>query len=203
MPPLAVAWDVDGTLVDSEPVHLAALIAVSARYGIDLSHDREDRFLGMHLGAVWAAMSPHYPSSLTMDDWVAQILAEYNVHVRDIIVIPQMLDALHRLHELGVPQVCVSNSERPIVDINIRMLGIENLLRFSISRDDVNAGKPDPEPYREACRRLGFEPHNVLAVEDSETGLLSATAAGLQAVKISLENADDFAHAILHRFAVA
>jgi HAD superfamily hydrolase (TIGR01509 family) len=187
MMPIAVAWDIDGTLVDSEPVHLAALVAVSGRYGLDLSGDPPDRFLGKHLGDVWETLQGLYPPDLAMAEWVEEILGEYHSRQRDVAVIRDMLDAMHALHALGIPQACVSNSERFIVDTNIAVLGVSDLIQFSISRDDVGAGKPDPEPYLEACRRFGALPGQVVAVEDSDTGARSAHAAGLKVVRFHPE----------------
>jgi HAD superfamily hydrolase (TIGR01509 family) len=200
MRPLAVAWDIDGTLLDSEPVHLLALLTVSARHGVDLSNDPEDRFVGQHLGDVWKILSPGYPAGLSEQDWVAQILAEYALQSHRLVAVEPMLQTMLHVHALGIPQVCVSNSERPIVDTNIAVLEIAGMIDFSISRDDVAAGKPDPEPYREACRRLGLEPGRVLAVEDSDTGAASARAAGLEVVRITLETAEETMRAILARF---
>ena len=82
-------------------------------------------------------------------------------------------------------QACVSNSGRTIVDANIKALGIGKIIAFSMSLEDVSAGKPDPEPYREAARRLGAEPQATVAVEDSGAGARSARAAGLFVVGYS------------------
>ena len=90
-----------------------------------------------------------------------------------------------RFARAGVAQACVSNSGRTIVDANIKALGIGKIIAFSISLDDVSAGKPDPEPYREAARRFGAEPQATVAVEDSGAGARSARAAGLYVVGYS------------------
>jgi HAD superfamily hydrolase (TIGR01509 family) len=89
---------------------------------------------------------------------------------------------MRELAARGVAQACVSNSGRRIVDANITALGIGKMIAFSLSLEDVSAGKPDPEPYREAARRLGAEPQGVVAVEDSGAGARSARAAGLYVV---------------------
>ncbi len=65
------------------------------------------------------------------------------------------IETMRELAERGVAQACVSNSGRTIVDANIKALGVGKLIAFSLSLDDVSSGKPDPEPYREAARRLG------------------------------------------------
>ena len=82
---------------------------------------------------------------------------------------PGALEAVRALAALGVAQACVSNSGRAIVDANLDALGIRPTMAFSISLDDVSAGKPDPEPYREAARRFAL-PGGVAAVEDSGAG---------------------------------
>ena len=92
---------------------------------------------------------------------------------------------MRELAARGVAQACVSNSGRRIVDANITALGIGKMIAFSLSLEDVSAGKPDPEPYREAARRLGAEPQAVVAVEDSGAGARSARAAGLYVVGYS------------------
>ena len=68
------------------------------------------------------------------------------------------------------------------MDANLALLGLADLLDFSLSLDDVAAGKPDPEPYRAAAERLGIPPRRMAAIEDSPSGLASARAAGCFAV---------------------
>jgi len=182
--PKAVAWDIDGTLIDSEPLHLAALVTVSARYGLDLSHEPEDRFRGRHMGDVWRALRAFYPGGLSEQRWADGIIDTYIESAASLRPMPGALETIRELHARGIPQACVSNSERRVVDANLKALGVIGLIEFSISRDDVTAGKPDPEPYRQACDRLGFAPADVLAVEDSDPGAQSARAAGLNVLRI-------------------
>ncbi|WP_141342467.1 HAD family hydrolase [Bradyrhizobium sp. USDA 3458] len=84
----------------------------------------------------------------------------------------------------GIRQACVSNSSRRIVDANLATLTWLPYLQFSISLDDVVNGKPHREPYATAARRLGVEPQHLLAVEDNDSGLASASAAGLRTAVI-------------------
>ena len=76
----------------------------------------------------------------------------------------------------------MSNSGRAIVDANLDALGIRPTMAFSLSLDDVIAGKPDPAPFREAARRFALPPQAIVAVEDSGAGARSARAAGLYVV---------------------
>ena len=178
----AVAWDIDGTLIDSEPLHERALAVASAALGADLSDIEPDAFRGVHAIDIWKALKPRFRTSATFKTWIAAIEDDYIARAGELRPIPGAIEAMQALAARGVAQACVSNSGRRIVDANIKALGIGKLISFSLSLADVSAGKPDPEPYREAARRLGVEPKATVAVEDSGAGARSARAAGLYVV---------------------
>ncbi|MBK1663037.1 HAD family hydrolase [Rhodospirillum rubrum] len=178
-PPKAIAWDIDGTLIDSEPTHLRALITVSAAHGVDLTTGPADRFLGVHMADVWTLLRPQYTGGLTYERWLAEIIACYGDDRATLAPMPGALDTVAAFAAAGIPQACVSNSLREIVDANLAVLGIAPDLAFSLSFEDVPAGKPDPAPYRLAARRFGVDPASVWAIEDSLTGARSALDAGL------------------------
>lgn len=184
----AIAWDVDGTLVDSEPLHHRALLAGSAAFGVDLSDLPDEAFRGVHMGDVWQILRPRLPAALREDEWLAAINHHYVNHRHELIELPQAVETIRAIADLGLPQVCVSNSARMIVDANLDALGVAPLMAFSISLDDAVRGKPDPWPYAEACRRLGVAPATVLAVEDSRTGITSALAAGLPCAALGFDD---------------
>ncbi|MGO4334832.1 HAD family hydrolase [Labrys sp. KB_33_2] len=175
----AIAWDIDGTLVDSEPLHQEALNAISHDLGIDMSDLHDDRFRGIHMGDVWRMLESRMPAGVTEESWGTSIVDYYIARAHTLKPLPGVLDLVRRFAAAGIRQACVSNSSRRVVDANLAGLGILPFIDFSISLDDVAKGKPDPEPYATACRRLGALPAHVLGVEDSHTGFASAKAAGL------------------------
>jgi HAD superfamily hydrolase (TIGR01509 family) len=181
----AVAWDIDGTLIDSEPLHQRGLVAASAALGVDISDIAPEAFRGVHAIDIWEALKPRFPVGSSLKTWIAGIEGYYVAHAGELEPIPGALAAMRKLAELGVAQACVSNSGRTIVDANIEALGIEKMIAFSLSLDDVSSGKPDPEPYREAARRFALPAAEVVAVEDSGAGARSARAAGLYVVGYS------------------
>ncbi len=179
----AVAWDIDGTLMDSESLHLHALIAVSKRYGVDLSAEPEERFRGVHMSDVWFALHEEFPGSLTEERWNGEIVDWYVENAERLTPMPGAVETVNVLARMGVAQFCVSNLAWRVVDTNIERLGIGSLLAGSISVEDVMRGKPDPEPYLKAVSALGVPRTNVLAVlavEDSPTGARAARSARLR-----------------------
>jgi beta-phosphoglucomutase-like phosphatase (HAD superfamily) len=169
-----IAWDIDGTLVDSEPRHLRALLRASALWGVDLSDLPDETFQGVHVAYL---------------DWLEAINDGYLCDREEMPVVPGALEAMQLFAGLGLPQICVSNSSRSVVDANIRGLGISDTIIGSISLDDVTNGKPDAEPYAKACAALGVDNRNVVAIEDSATGLRSAISAGLITVALTRDPA--------------
>ena len=178
----AVAWDVDGTLIDSEGLHQRSLIETGAEFGVDLSDLPDEAFRGVHTRDVWTALKPRFPVSVDRKTWNAAIQRFYIARAPSLSPIPGALEAVRALAAKGVAQACVSNSGRAIVDANLEALQIRPAISFSISLEDVSAGKPDPEPYREAARRFALPAAAVVAVEDSGAGARSARAAGLYVV---------------------
>jgi HAD superfamily hydrolase (TIGR01509 family) len=178
----AVAWDIDGTLIDSERLHQLALLETSASFGVDLSDLPEEAFRGTHMRDVWSALQHRFPKGTEMEAWHAAIERHYVTRAPALAASPGALDTILALGARGVLQACVSNSGRAVVDANLDALGIRDKIAFSISLDDVTVGKPNPEPFREAARRFGLPPAEVMAVEDSAAGARSATDAGLYVV---------------------
>lgn len=182
----AVAWDIDGTLIDSEPAHHAALIMVSARYGAVIAPD-DPRFLGVAMEKVWEIVQALYPANLSQRAWREEIVAAYIATAATLMPMAGAREAVAALRRAGVKQGCVSNSTRRIVEANLARLDFADAFEFAIAREDVVRAKPDPEPYALACRRFGLRPTQILVVEDSDAGAAAAYAAGVRLV-LRVEN---------------
>lgn len=182
----AVAWDVDGTLVDSEPLHHDALLAACANWNVDISDIQGDEFRGVHMGDVWKAIAARMPASASEAEWNRANDDYYVRHRKVLKPMPLALETVKALDEAGITQICVSNAGRVILDANIDALGLADVMQFTLSLDDVAKGKPDPEPYMAGAARLKLRPDQVAAVEDSATGRRAARAAGLVVIAYDL-----------------
>jgi HAD superfamily hydrolase (TIGR01509 family) len=181
----AVAWDIDGTLVDSEPLHLEALRAACNDYGVDISDLSDDAFVGVNVYDAWTRLKGHFPTGMDRADLITKINSYYaeNSPLR-VVPTTGAVDTVLTLYR-AIPQVAVSNSNRVVVDANLNVLGLERAITWSVSLDDVARGKPDPLPYLNATSRLQLRASRILAVEDSGTGVQSAKAAGPMVVGFS------------------
>ncbi|WBU60901.1 HAD family hydrolase [Paracoccus albus] len=180
----AIIWDIDGTLVDSEPLHLRALLHVCEHHGADISDLPDDHFVGVNVNDVWTALSNRFPAGLTMADWLDQLNGYYIDHASRLAPIKNAVQAVRQLHAMGIRQGAASNSNRRVVDANLRALGLSDIIELSVSLDDVTRGKPDPQPYLRALDRMGLDVDRTCAVEDSATGVASARRAGMRVIAL-------------------
>lgn len=178
-PPIrAVLWDIDGTLLDSEPHHHSATLAVCRSHGYELSAEDGARFLGCGFPEFYASLDARSPMPVPFRAWVDAITDRYLEGIAGVTPREGAYALVAAFAGLGLRQACVSNSGRRVVEANLRAIALPHL-EFAVSRDDVSNGKPDPEGYRLAAHRLGVPPEACAAIEDSPTGARAAKAAGM------------------------
>lgn len=176
----AVFWDMDGTLVDSEPLHDAALVAAMRSVGLEPPADLHERVLGQTAAHVYAMMREEFGLTLPFDDWIGRKYRHYLSQAHALKPRPGAVEVFERLHRLGVAQAIVSNSDRLVVDANLRAVGLAHPGLRSISRNDVREGKPHPEPFLRAAWLFGVDPADAVAIDDSRTGASAGVAAGMK-----------------------
>jgi HAD superfamily hydrolase (TIGR01509 family) len=189
----AVALDVDGTLVDSEPLHLRALQAACRAHDVDISDHGPSPFVGVSIADVWRVLAPRFERTLGhLDDngerqFRATVTEHYLAHADEVQALPGARQAIEHLAQQGVALAAVSNSERAIVEANLRAVGAQAHFGAVVSLDDVRNPKPAPEPYLQALMHLGASAHDAWAVEDSPSGARSARAAGLRVLVVGAD----------------
>ncbi|RWO60498.1 HAD family phosphatase [Mesorhizobium sp.] len=182
MTPKAVFWDMDGTLVDSEPLHEAALIAALHSVGIAAPANLHERVLGIAAWPVYEMLRDEFSLGLAFDDWIVRKYDHYLPMAETLKPRPGAIEIYNELRALGVAQAVVSNSDRLVVDANLRMVGLFYPGMKTISRNDVREGKPHAEPFLRAAWLAGVDPADAMAVEDSVTGATAGLAAGMRTI---------------------
>jgi HAD superfamily hydrolase (TIGR01509 family) len=182
MTPKAVYWDMDGTLIDSEPLHEEALVVALRGLGIAPPADLHERVLGVAAYPVYEMLRDEFGLGLPFDDWIGHKYAHYLREAPRLKPRPGALEIFRDLNARGVEQGVVSNSDRLIVDANLRALDIHEAGMRTVSRNDVRNGKPDPEPYLRAAWLTGIDPADSVVMEDSRPGATSGLAAGMRTI---------------------
>ena len=186
-PPRAVVFDMDGILVDSEPLWHEAEIEVFGRFGVSLTSLDCAQTTGVRIDAVVEHWRRRIPSLAAVDaavvvaDIVAGVVARVAARGEAMVGVD---DALAAVRECGLPLGLASSSPPAIIDAVLLRLGVRSLFTEVRSAWGMPRGKPDPEVYLAACGALGLEPADVVAIEDSQSGLLAALAAGMMVVGV-------------------
>ena len=178
----AVFVDQDGVLVDSEGAWDAARRAIVAEYGghwkegatramMGMSSPEWSRYLHDELGV---ALPPEEISARVVE----RLLTAYE---RELPLLPGAVDAVKRVAARW-PVGLASSANREVIDAVLAASGLAGLFGATVSGEEVARGKPAPDIYLEAARRLGADPVRSAAVEDSTNGLRAAAAAGMRVV---------------------
>ena len=182
--PAAVLWDMDGTIIDSEPYWLASERAFAAAHDSTWGHDEGLGVIGMSLYESSILLKERVGSSLEPQQIIDQItdgvLAQLE---RAIPWRPGARELLQLLKENNVKTALVTASMHRMAQKVSEQIGFDAFDAI-VGGDDVVNGKPHPESYLRAAQILGVDPTHCVAFEDSHTGLSAAEAAGTKAVGI-------------------
>jgi HAD superfamily hydrolase (TIGR01509 family) len=178
----AVLFDMDGLLVDSEPVWYDVESAVVARLGGVWTRADQAACLGGTMAASSRYIIERTGTSVSADELSEEMVDEMVLRFgRDLPLHDGALPLLDALRERGVHVGLVSSSYRRLVDAALQQLGHFDV---TVAGDEVTNGKPDPEPYLTACERLGVDASRTVVLEDADTGVRSAEAAGCIVVAV-------------------
>ncbi|MFI5707180.1 HAD family hydrolase [Kribbella sp. NPDC051620] len=181
----AVLWDMDGTLVDSEPVWVRVQISVLAELGATWTPEDSLALVGSDLSdalEVWMAQLP--AGLIEPDELAARIYGEVIRTLKDEVEVrPGALELLTGLKAAGIPCALVSASYRTMIEAVLSHLP-PDLFDVVVAGDEVTNGKPHPEPYLTAMAELGVEPAGCIVIEDSPGGTQAGTAAGAFVVAV-------------------
>jgi beta-phosphoglucomutase-like phosphatase (HAD superfamily) len=176
--PAAVLWDMDGTLVDTEPYWFAAEFELVAEFGGTWSDADAHSLVGFDLLASAHELRTRGGVRLEPVDLVERLLDGVIARVAEELPWrPGAPELLAQCVAAGIPCVLVTMSWRRLADALI-VAAPSGSFAASITGDEVSNGKPDPEPYLAAAATLGVDPAQCVAIEDSPTGVASALAAG-------------------------
>jgi len=189
----AVIFDMDGTLFDTEPVYFEAYRAAFQQQGGKLSKQEYFRELMGTANAtieryLAAKAPPGFDIGVFRDGWKESwrgLLAD-----RPLVTLPGVRESLERLVEAGVRIGLASSSDREDIDLCLEASGLGPYFPVRAAGDEVQAGKPAPDVYLLACQRLGIDPGNCVAIEDSPHGAAAARAAGMEVVVVNKEPAN-------------
>lgn len=183
---LSVIFDLDGTLVDSEPNYYESGRRTLERHGVpDFTWEQHSPFIDIGTMETLEILKEPYRLRAPVAGLPAEQNAAHPEPARaGTEAFPEMRRFVERLHADGVPMAVASGSSREAIDAVLAGTGLDALLGVVVSAEEVAHGKPAPDVFLEAARRLGADPADCVVVEDAAPGAEAALAAGMECLAI-------------------
>jgi beta-phosphoglucomutase-like phosphatase (HAD superfamily) len=180
----AILFDCDGTLIDTYALHLGSFQRALAAYGLTMERD----WYMARGGLTPEGLLLEYerliaPLPATMDELMKRVTAEFQSNLHTLREIELVADLARTWHG-KVPMAVGSNGTHINVRGSLKSAGLLTYFDAIVAIDDVEHGKPAPDVYLEAARRLGVKAQRCVVLEDSEEGMMSASAAGMRAIDV-------------------
>jgi HAD superfamily hydrolase (TIGR01509 family) len=185
----AIAFDLDGVLVNSEPLYRRAFI----NFLREREREPEEILFVKMMGTTGREAIVICKDHYQFEDEPHELMAACSVHFRTVIeqepiqLLPGALELMDRLTELNIPFAVATSSGRPYAEKVLGRFGILGRLQFLVTGDDVTHGKPNPEIYLAAAAGFEIDPRDMIVIEDSANGMRAAQAAGARCIVVPHE----------------
>jgi beta-phosphoglucomutase len=185
----AVIFDMDGLAIDSEPTFIVAWRKAVAEFGIQLEDELVRSLLGCHSDDVESALKETIGKGFNGERFCILAARYWREHVESqgIARMPGLDGLLELLDRNRIPYALATNSDSTNTSECLLLSGLENRFSLVLTRDQVYAGKPEPDLFVNAARRMGVSASECLVLEDSAIGLLAASRAGATPVLVKAQ----------------
>jgi HAD superfamily hydrolase (TIGR01509 family) len=184
-PPVAVVFDMDGLLFDSETLYREAIFLAAAEGGHEVAPDFFSRTAGLPWAQCRAVLLSHFGEAFPVDEFQANWLRHFWVIAETRLALkPGALELLDTLDRLRLPRAIATSSSHHTVERHLTAHNLMERFHVIVGHGDYEFGKPAPDPFLKAAERLGVEPCRCLALEDSHNGIRSASAAGMMPIMV-------------------
>jgi HAD superfamily hydrolase (TIGR01509 family) len=187
----AVIFDMDGVIVDSEPLHNKAYQRMILDFNLDVSARLYESFTGQATRAICQRLCDEFNLKHGADDLVSKKRHHFNnlfEETQDFELIPGVLDLIEDYHKAGLTLILGSSASMQNINRIFKRFDIDKYFKAKFSGADLKASKPNPEIFIKAAAASGFLKENCFVIEDSTNGILAAKAAGLFCVGFESPN---------------
>lgn len=180
----AVIFDMDGVLVDSEPIHFEVDKRVLKKCGFIVKNEVLNPYVGVTNPEMWKDLKEKYNLILSVEE-LLKIQTELKIEVlneKKIDAIDGIKELLNELKQNKISTAVASSSPRSFIDAILEKIGITKYFNVVLSGEEVQRGKPNPDIFLKTAEMLGFNPKECVVIEDSTNGVKAALSAGMKCI---------------------
>lgn len=179
-----IVFDMDGVIIDSEPIHLKCDKGALEAFGVKVTDQEMEEFVGVANPEMWTTLIERHQLNTTVEKIVAvqdQLKAQH-FNKDNITVMPGLEELLDLLEEKGYRIGLASSSPRYFIEMVLENLNVKERFDGVLSGEEVEKGKPAPDVYLKAAEVIGVDPEKCMAVEDATAGVRAAKSAGMYTI---------------------
>ena len=181
----AIIFDMDGLLLDTETLSFESFVTTAKRYDIAVGIDHYQDMIGLNAATGIDILKRILPSNMDAVTFKNEWLDVYQELLAGHVPTKEGAQTfLSRLHELNIPRAVATSSSGAKARTILKKTGLMRFIQHVTGGDEVNAGKPAPDVYLDAAKKLGIAPKHCLAFEDSNNGATAALTAGMCVIQI-------------------
>ncbi len=180
----AFIFDMDGVIIDSEPLHFSADKMLLQEFGVTITDEELHAYVGTTDRLMWSELKEKYNLQLSLDELLAR-QKQYKRQVftgRELQPVKGINELLGDLKKKGIPTGLASSSARDFIELILQKLKIRAYFQAVVSGEEVENSKPAPDIFLQAAKLLNAAPANCVVLEDSEHGVKAAKAAGMKCI---------------------
>ena len=180
----AVIFDMDGVIIDSEPLHTEVVVSLLKRMGADVPLSRIETYIGVSNSRMWTELLRDFALGKTVPE-ILELQHSENIEIlnrKEGLEIPGIRKLMQDLKEKNIPIAIASSSLRDYIEAVVRKLGLEKFIKVIVSGEEVKNGKPHPDIFLKTAEIMGILPENCVVLEDSAHGVEGAIQAGMRVI---------------------
>lgn len=178
----AIIFDMDGVIIDSEPLHVEVEKELAEKLGGKLHGELHETLVGTTDHSMWSKLKDMFDFKLPVDEIVEMKKEMFIERFDEIQLMDNFRQLVSSLSDEGYPMAVASSNNRKIVDMIIDNFDLGKYMKFIISGEEVDMGKPDPEIFLTAAKKMNVKPEDCLVIEDASNGVRAAKSAGMKCV---------------------
>lgn len=181
----AVIFDMDGVLIDSEPIYFEIERSSFAHFGAVMTEEEHHAYVGVTLESMWQQVLDKHQLTATLEEVLAyhqhNVMQTMLAH-SNLTAMPSVERWLSWLYEQHIPIAVASSSPRALIDLIMNKTGLGRYFEVRMTGEEVENGKPAPDIFLTTAEMIGASPSNCLVIEDSRNGVQAAKSAGMRCI---------------------
>lgn len=184
----AIIFDMDGVIINSEPLHLKIEKELVEELGGNLTDEELESFVGTTDYNMWSTFKEMFNLEPPVEELIEIKKDRFMKRIDEVKLVDNFMDFMLSLYNEGYLLAIASSNNRRIVDAVVNKFQLSKYMKFVISGEEVKKGKPDPEIFLAAAKKMNLNPNDCIVIEDATNGVKAAKAAGMKC--IGLKNID-------------